>query len=46
MRRLISIPKVYAIIPEKFNLNELCKTIEVMLNQGISFSNTDLNLKK
>ena len=46
MRRLISIPKVYAIIPEKFNLNELCKTIEVMLNQGISFFQYRSKFKK
>ena len=46
MKRLISIPKVYAIIPEKFNLNELCKTIEVMLNQGISFFQYRSKFKK
>ena len=46
MRRRISISKVYAIIPEIFNLNELCKTIEIMLNHGISFFQYRSKFKK
>ena len=46
MRRVISIPKVYAIIPEIFNLNELCKTIEVMLNNGITLFQYRSKFKK
>ena len=36
MRSYSIIPKVYAIIPEIFNLNQLCQTIEVMLNHGVT----------
>ena len=46
MRRVIIIPKVYAIIPEIFNLNELCKTIEVMLNHGITLFQYRSKFKK
>jgi len=46
MRRVISIPKVYAIIPEIFNLNELCKTIEVMLKNGITLFQYRSKFKK
>ena len=46
MRRVISIPKVYAIIPEIFNLNELCNTIEVMLNNGITLFQYRSKFKK
>ena len=45
MKNINIISKVYAIIPEIFNLNELCKSIEVMLIRNIFF-NIDLNLKK
>ncbi len=46
MRRLLIIPKVYAIIPEIFNINELCKTIEVMLNHGVTFFQYRSKFKK
>ena len=36
MKSVNSIPKVYAIIPEIFNLIELCKTIKVMLDHGVT----------
>ena len=40
------ISKVYAIIPEIFNLNELCKTIEVMLNHGVTLFQYRSKFKK
>jgi len=40
------IPKVYEIIPEIFNLNELCKNIEVMLNHGITLFQYRSKFKK
>ena len=46
MRSHFIIPKVYAIIPEIFNLNELCKTIEVMLNHGITLFQYRSKFKK
>jgi len=46
MRSELIIPKVYAIIPEIFNLNELYKTIEVMLNNGITFFQYRSKFKK
>ena len=46
MRSHLIIPKVYAIIPEIFNLDELCKTIEVMLNHGVIFFQYRSKFKK
>ena len=46
MRSHFIIPKVYAIIPEIFNLNELCKTIEVMLKHGITLFQYRSKFKK
>ena len=46
MRNEFIIPKVYAIIPEIFNLNELCKTIEVMLNHGVALFQYRSKFKK
>jgi len=46
MRNRLIIPKVYAIIPEIFNLNELCKTIEVMLNHGVTLFQYRSKFKK
>ena len=46
MRSQLIIPKVYAIIPEIFNLNELCKTIEVMLNHGVTLFQYRSKFKK
>ena len=46
MRSQLIIPKVYAIIPEIFNLNELCKTIEVMLNHGVNLFQYRSKFKK
>ena len=46
MKRIFSIPKLYAIIPEILNINELCKTIEVLLNHGVTLFQYRSKLKK
>ena len=46
MKNINIISKVYAIIPEIFNLNELCKSIEVMLNCGVTIFQYRSKFKK